>query len=104
MHSYKFRNAESRNIFSLIAIQKELREKLIDPWYVKLEVIEIHIVFKIDTGAYMNVISLKTFGTLNKRPNLKPVHNIYKSQCFRAKRDLLSIRDIKTNHTHLRCM
>lgn len=46
--------------------KKELREKLIDPWHVKLKVGEILIVFKIDAGADINVISSKTFRTLKK--------------------------------------
>ena len=39
----------------------------------------IPIVFKIDTGADINVISDKTYRKLNEIPNLKPARGIYKS-------------------------
>ena len=47
--------------------------------HVKLMVGEIPIIFKIDTGVDINVISTKTFRKLRKRPMLKPPHDIYKS-------------------------
>ena len=41
--------------------RKKLPEKKIDPLHVKLKVGDIRIIFRIDSGADINVISTKTF-------------------------------------------
>ena len=55
------------------------RKKKREIWYVKLKVCEIPIIFLIDTGTDIDVISTKTFRKLRKRPMLKVTHGIYKS-------------------------
>lgn len=48
--------------------RKEFRENAIDPWHVRLKVCENNLIFKIDTGADINVISYETFCSLRKKP------------------------------------
>ena len=71
----------AKRYFPVSIYKKELREKLIDHWHVKLKVGEILIVFKSDIGEDIDAISSKTFRKKKEeeRPNLKPAHDIYKS-------------------------